>query len=49
MGCLWYSPFIERVHTEGRAGLEIEENSVSSVLGKFGQVECEVPVELLTR
>lgn len=40
-------------HTEGRAGMEIEGMSISSVLSKFGQIECEVLVkhlvELLSR
>lgn len=46
---MWVTVIIEIVHTEGRAGLEIEGNSISSVLVKFGQFECEVPIELLSR
>lgn len=47
--CGWLGcPFIEIVHTEGRAGLEVEGNSISSVLRKLGQVGCERPVELLS-
>jgi len=34
-------------HTEGRAGMEIEGMSISSVLSKFGQIECEVLVKHL--
>lgn len=43
LGC----PFIEIVLAEGGAGLEVEGNSVRSVLRKLGQVGCERPVELL--
>lgn len=45
--CGWLRcPFIGIVHTEGRAGWEVEGNSISSVLRKLGQVGCERPVEL---
>lgn len=44
LGC----PFIGFVHTGGRAGLEVEGNSISSALRKLGQAGCEWPVELLS-